>query len=440
MKKSRRFLVALVALATSACDHARTTEVDSTTSVDGMTVSNPSSPSTPTGGVLLTSLTTAPTVSYISLAPNSINARQLIVQNKTQGLIPVVIALVDGGFDPIPVIANPDDALEMTFTLIDGVTFRAVIKAPARRNPGIVRTDPAKGRVDVALNVGVSVVFTEPINPQTITPASVRLLLNGSPVNGKLEVFNSVTVTFTPAVPLVEGTTYQIVVTPEVRDRDGDQVETAFTSTFTTSSNISSGCAIPSGCPPFPHLTGQIIERTSKGTRLVNGLAVWAWVQHSDGSGYNAGGLQTDSLGNYQADFLPDATILIGALGVQTEQPCAATVTLKNDNATLDFELEDSDDPLPDLHTTPPVVKGTIYEQTAAGKKPVPHAKVWFEPALDVIGATTTSDKDGRYALCNLPAFWSIQSLTVTADGYQTWEKGISVSAGIIELDIELKR
>lgn len=187
------------------------------TLVDGMTVSNPSSASILTTGDLLASASTAPTVSYISLAPNSVQARLLLVRNKTQRLTPVAIPVVDGGFDPVPVIANPDDALELTFTLMNGGAFRSVIKAPARRGPGVVRTNPPKGTV--------------------------------------------------------------------------------------------------------------------------------------------------------------------------------------------------------------------------------PHAKVWFETAMDLVAATTTSDKDGRYAICNLPAFWSVQDFTVTADGYEKWYKGVSVSgAGIIELDIELKR
>src|SRR6476469_90413 len=186
MKKSFALRYLAVAITVCACDRAQTTEVDSTTLVDGMAVSNPSSASILNSGQLLASASSAPTVSYISLAPNSVQARLLVVRNKTQRSTPVVIAVVDGGFDPIPVVANPGDALEMTFTLISGGTFRSVIKAPARRGPGVVRTDPPKGRVDVALNIGVSVVFTEPINPQTITPASVRLVLNGANVDGKL--------------------------------------------------------------------------------------------------------------------------------------------------------------------------------------------------------------------------------------------------------------
>jgi hypothetical protein len=167
---------------------------------------------------------------------------------------------------------------------------------------------------------------------------------------------------------------------------------------------------------------------------------VWAWVQNSNGSGYSAGRISADSLGNYRADFLPGATILLEAVGSGTEQPCAATVPLTNSNATLDFELESSDDPLPDLHTTPPVLTGIVYEQTAQGKVPIRGAKLWYSPIMDLTGATTTTDNDGRYALCRLPVFFKLQDLYVTATGYQVLDTAVSITSDVTHFDVSLKR
>jgi hypothetical protein len=75
---------------------------------------------------------------------------------------------------------------------------------------------------------------------------------------------------------------------------------------------------------------------------------------------------------------------------------------------------------------------GTIFETVDGVRQPVPGAAVWAYNENDVDLASTKSDLQGRYFLCNLPP---VVALTVAKDGYQ-----IEVVPAVGERDVELKR
>ncbi|HEY6061084.1 MAG TPA: Ig-like domain-containing protein, partial [Gemmatimonadales bacterium] len=110
----------------------------------------------------------------------------------------------------------------------------------AARPPIIVRTEPPPKKRDVPLNLSMVVVFSEPIDSATLTPASVRLLRNGRGVSGSVRVLDvaHVKAAFVPDAPLSAQTDYQLLVSQTVRDRDGQALAEAETVPFTTGSSL----------------------------------------------------------------------------------------------------------------------------------------------------------------------------------------------------------
>ncbi len=148
----------------------------------------------------------------------------------------VSVELIDGGFDPIAVPAVAGDTLELSFTLpgVAPVLVRAAV--PARRRPRVVRTQPTRGRTDVAINSIVRAVFSEPIDPATVGDSTVRLLQDGVAIPGSVRISagSSVSVDFIPAAPLAPATAYRLVLDPGIRDLAGDPLEPPEPVDFTT--------------------------------------------------------------------------------------------------------------------------------------------------------------------------------------------------------------
>jgi hypothetical protein len=240
-------------------------------------------------------------------------------------------------------------------------------------------------------------------------------------------------------------------VAPSIRDLDGDIIEGSYSATFVTGSTVDSPCpgyADPADCPPFPtggngSISGVVLERTVDGVRPFPDATVFAWVQLANGNGYARGGTQSDTSGKFTATLLPAATIVLEGYAPGYDHPCANTVFFDGSTATENIELVAQSHPLPDAATTRPLIKGVVYETTTDGKKPIPGARVFFEPLEDLVAAITTTDENGRYAVCNVtPSLgnWS-QRIDVVKDGYVNNGQLFSPVAGdtVLQVDIELK-
>jgi Tol biopolymer transport system component len=181
-------------------------------------------------------------VTYVSLAPGTLPlAIRITIRNLTTGAAATAaITILDGGFDPVAVAASAGDVLELTVTLSNGSSITYSAKVPPRRPPSVVRANPAKGRTDVALSTHPSIIFSEPLDPRSVSTTSVRLLQSGAPVAGSvaLEPGAAWVATFAPATALQPGTTYELVVSQDVRDLDGDRLEASVTIAFTTGQNL----------------------------------------------------------------------------------------------------------------------------------------------------------------------------------------------------------
>src|SRR5438045_9283760 len=101
--------------------------------------------------------------------------------------------------------------------------------------------------------------------------------------------------------------------------------------------------------------------------------------------------------------------------------------------------------PMPDAATTRPRITGMVYETTVDGRKPIPGAKVFFDPlgGMGLVAAITTTDANGRYAFCNVtPGLQGPGSQRIDAlkTGYVTDGQYVTVAGDMeLQVDIELK-
>ena len=234
-------LLVLSAVALAACDSPAPTETqpDPLPVLATAVVSNPvvaSASASRAPGLALRGSATAEVV-YVSLPPGTIpDGNQATVRNPRTGSV-VTVAMLDGGFDPVAVTAAAGDTLELDVRLTSADDLlRYAIVVPVRHPPIVVRTDPPPKKRDVPLNATMLIVFSEPINPATLTDSSVRLSLADSPVAGTLGLEDAahLTATFTPAASLAAGVEYTLIMTQGIEDMTGDGLESPTTVTFTT--------------------------------------------------------------------------------------------------------------------------------------------------------------------------------------------------------------
>lgn len=175
-------------------------------------------------------------VAFISLPPGTVPAgTHATLRNRRMGLT-VTVQMVAGGFDPVGIPAGDNDTVEIEVHRAGDLAPLVFAQSvPRRRPPRVVRTYPPPGKRDVALNSSIVVVFSEPMDARTITDQSVQLLHGTTPVAGRIEFDrNHMTASFVPNEPLAATTEYQLVVSRDVRDLDGDALEEVVASEFTT--------------------------------------------------------------------------------------------------------------------------------------------------------------------------------------------------------------
>lgn len=189
-------------------------------------VSNPVVSAAVAGGGLSGGSMSGAEVAFISLPPGNLtNGEGVIIRNRGTGTVKTA-AMVDGGFDPVPVTATAGDTLDVRVEMSGGALLEVFAVVPASRPPVVVRTDPPLEERDVWVYARMLAVFSEPIDPATLTGSSVQLLWDGMPVPGtpRLEESMNLVVTLTPAQLLDPGTDYTLLITQEIEDLDGDAV------------------------------------------------------------------------------------------------------------------------------------------------------------------------------------------------------------------------
>jgi hypothetical protein len=233
--------LALAASLTSCGDGP--TDVPDAEQLPGLTISDPIT--APAGASAFAAVHTrgssaaAAHVVYVSASPGTFpDAETITITNTTNGQAETVTPL-DGGFDPVPLEAEPGDEVEILIHDSAGGTTRYAFSVPVRRRPRIVRTAPPKDATAVALSVKVNLIFTEPVHRSTVTPETVRLQLDNEPVAGTLGLSDDgLRAVFTPAGLLQRESTYSLVITTGVLDLDGESLEEEVRATFTTGVSV----------------------------------------------------------------------------------------------------------------------------------------------------------------------------------------------------------
>jgi uncharacterized protein YjdB len=246
---------------------------------------------TATSGLALSS-SAGEAVTYVSLAPGTVPTGSTASIRRVGSAGSLVTRLFDGGFDPVPVNASAGDSIEVLVQDAGGATIAVLgLVVAARRPPIVVRTDPPRRKTDVPLNAAIIIVFSEPIDGATLTPASIRLLQGQTSVSGTVRFLDAsldashVSVEFAPDAPLSANTEYQLVVTKEVRDLDGEALLAAETVTFTTgqsstgppaSLSLSPGDTVGLTLVSGTSIQLTAIVRDAAGNQLTNQPVTWS--------------------------------------------------------------------------------------------------------------------------------------------------------------------
>lgn len=177
-----------------------------------------------------------PDLAYISLPPNTFPNGVLAVIRNSRGGGTVTAAVIDGGFDAVPVAAAAGDVVEIEIRSgAGGAPVLTRYTVPPRRRPRVIRTAPGRGKTDVPLNANIVIVFSEPVAAATLS-SSVQLLRGGNAVTGAVHLLEGATAAavFEPSSLLEANAAYQLVVTEGVRDLQGDALEARVAADFRT--------------------------------------------------------------------------------------------------------------------------------------------------------------------------------------------------------------
>jgi alpha-tubulin suppressor-like RCC1 family protein len=238
-----------------------------------------------TGAALAFANGAGDSVVYVSLPPGTAPAGSRAAIRRVGDVASLTTAVLDGGFDPVPVEAQAEDSIEVLVTdAAGGTVLQARLAVAAARPPIVVRTDPPRRKTDVPLNAAIVIVFSEPVDAGTLTPSSVQLLRGGSPVAGAVRLLQGTgtAAAFTPAAPLVANTAYQLVVTQAVKDLDGDALEAGETVDFTSGQSSTGPAASILVSPDTVTLTeGATYQltatvRDAAGNLLIDDPVTWA--------------------------------------------------------------------------------------------------------------------------------------------------------------------
>jgi len=144
-------------------------------------------------------------------------------------------AFVKRDYDDAWIHQTDEDMTDYTPAIGDN-WFNQVDPTDDTAAPTIESVTPIDGATSVAVDTTVQWVFSEAIRTSDVTSGNFFLMADdGTVVDATLSISaDKTTVTLTPAFNLSSATTYQAVVTEDVRDLAGNRLAATSVTTFTT--------------------------------------------------------------------------------------------------------------------------------------------------------------------------------------------------------------
>src|SRR6185503_4710584 len=145
MNEIRRVFIALLSIASVACSSEHPSSPsppdDEVTEIIGLVISN-----------------AIQTTAYVSAAPRtfSAEAKNVSIRNETSGGAQLNKPISGGGFDPVKIDGKEGDKVSVAVYKAGGELLSlAHIKVPLRSAPRVVRTTPANGQTNVAVDTPI---------------------------------------------------------------------------------------------------------------------------------------------------------------------------------------------------------------------------------------------------------------------------------------------
>ena len=138
-------------------------------------------------------------------------------------------------------------------------------------SPTVISVNPLNLATGAALNATPSAIFSEAIDPLTLTTTTFLLAGPGvSPVTGAI-TYNALTTTatFTPLNSLLSSTTYTATITTGVKDLAGNDLAADFVWSFTTVAPAGPATVVLGAAGPYAILAGAGV--TNSGPTIING-------------------------------------------------------------------------------------------------------------------------------------------------------------------------
>jgi Bacterial Ig-like domain len=147
--------------------------------------------------------------------------------------------MLDGGFDPIAIVANPSDSLDVEALGADNAAI-ARVRVPTSRAPTVIRSLPAREATGVPLGQIITIVFSQPLDPTTVNATSIRLLLGGAVVPSAVTVKAGEpwAVELQPSAPLTANSAYVVRIGTGMKDVGGNLLVATGNFNFTTGAKV----------------------------------------------------------------------------------------------------------------------------------------------------------------------------------------------------------
>jgi len=113
--------------------------------------------------------------------------------------------------------------------------------------PTILSTAPVNGATAVPSNSNVSAVFSEAMDPTTLTPTTFRLTQSAGPAVVGSVLYSRGTAVFLPAAPLPANTSFTATITTAARSVPGVALAAARSWTFSTANMVAPGLPVDLG-------------------------------------------------------------------------------------------------------------------------------------------------------------------------------------------------